>query len=188
MLAVPAHAAAQLVASAAPTAAAELGAIPSASVSVVTLGYRPDAVPRYLDGGGFLVPRVDGRLITACTWTTSKWPELRRGGLVLLRASAGRAGDTRAMSLTDDAFVDRVHTELTEALGLSDEPVVRLVTRWPRAFPQYQSGHAARVSRIEGALARELPRLRVAGASYRGVGIAACIRQARAGADSLLPT
>ena len=44
-----------------------------------------------------LVPRVEGRFITACTWSTSKWPALAASGMVLLRASAGRDGDTWAM-------------------------------------------------------------------------------------------
>lgn len=187
VLTVPAFAAAKLLAAPAPEAAAGLATIVHASVSVITLAYQPNAVPTYLDGAGFLVPRVDGRLITACTWTTSKWPELRRSGLVLLRASAARAGDTRAMALHDDALTQRVHGELAQALELGQAPVASLITRWPQAFPQYQPGHAFRVGRIEADLARELPAVTLAGASYWGVGITACIRQARAAAARLLP-
>ena len=57
---------------------------------------RHEAVGHALDGTGFLVPAEAGCLITACTWLSSKWPELHRPGDVLLRASTGRFGDDRA--------------------------------------------------------------------------------------------
>ena len=126
-----------------------------------------------------LVPRVDGRLMTACTWSTSKWPALAAGGMVLLRASAGRDGDDRAMGLPDTEVVRRLHDELAPVLDLRGRPEASLVSRWPRGFPQYDVGHHARVDAIEAALATDAPRVFVAGAAYRGLGIAACVEQAR---------
>lgn len=182
----PAFAASELVRDACPAAATELGAVGYASVAVTTLGYRPSALSRELDGSGFLVPRVDGRLMTACTWSTSKWPQLQRGGLVLLRPSAGRFGDERAFELDDGELVERLHRELAEAVGVTEPPVDSLVTRWLRGFPQYEPGHTARVGRIEAALASAMPGVVVAGAAYRGLGIAACVRQAQKGATAVL--
>ncbi len=182
----PAFAAAELVRDVCPAAATELDAVGYASVAVTTLGYRPSALRRDLDGSGFLVPRVDGRLMTACTWSTSKWPELQRGGLVLLRPSAGRFGDERAFELDDGELVERLHGELAEAVGVTEAPVESLVTRWLRGFPQYEPGHTARVGRIEAALASAMPGVVVAGAAYRGLGIAACVRQAQEGAAAVL--
>ena len=176
---VPAFAAARMLAEVSPTAAAHLSAIRYASVVTATLAYPPSALPRPLEGAGMLVPRVEGRLLTACTWSTSKWPALAESGLVLLRASSGRDGDDRAMELDDAEVVRRLHGELTEALDLRDKPVASLVSRWPRGFPQYEVGHQARVDGIEGALAADAPGVLVAGAAYRGLGIAACIEQAR---------
>jgi protoporphyrinogen/coproporphyrinogen III oxidase len=185
VLAVPAFAAADILRHAAPEAASELDAIRYASVAIATLGYRPPDVPRPLDGSGFLVPRSEQHLLTACTWSTSKWPGLRRSGLVVLRCSAGRDGDDRAERLDDDALVERLHGELAAALGLRAPPVERLVVRWPRSFPQYDVGHLARVDRIEAALA-DLPGVVVAGAAYRGLGLASCVRQAEQAASEVL--
>ena len=182
----PAFAAADLVRTECPPAAADLDAVGYASVAVTTLGYRPSAVPRELDGSGFLVPRVDGRLMTACTWSTAKWPALQRSGLVLLRPSAGRFGDERAFELDDGELVDRLHGELAQAIGVTEPPVESLVTRWLRGFPQYEPGHTARVGRIESALASAMPGVVVAGAAYRGLGIAACVRQAEEAAAAVL--
>ncbi|MBV8304033.1 MAG: protoporphyrinogen oxidase, partial [Acidimicrobiia bacterium] len=97
---------------------------------------------------------------------------------VLLRCSAGRDGDERANVLDDVELVARMHAEAAEALGLRTTPVESVVTRWPDAFPQYDVGHLGRVEAAERALARELPGVWLAGASYRGVGIASCVRQA----------
>ncbi|HEX7276790.1 MAG TPA: protoporphyrinogen oxidase [Acidimicrobiales bacterium] len=175
---VPAFAAASILRGAVPEVASDLARIRYASVAVSTLAYRPEDVPRPLDGAGFLVPRVERRLMTACTWSTSKWPALAAGGLVLVRASTGRAGDDRFADLADDELVDRMHAELSEAIGVRRPPVTSLVSRWADGFPQYQPGHQRRVDRITAALATAVPGVVVAGAAYRGLGIAACVRQA----------
>ena len=179
VLAVPPGPAAALLEHHAPTSAARLGEISSASVAVVCLVYREADVARSLDGSGFLVPRRDGRLMTACSWTSSKWPDLATPGTVVLRVSAGRAGDGRALSLPDGVLVARLHAELSAALGITGEPAARHVTRWVDAFPQYSPGHADLVAAIEHGLPAGLE---VAGAAYRGVGIPACIGSGRAAA------
>lgn len=176
---VPSFVAAPLVEPLSPAAAGHLAAIRHASVVTATLAYRPAALPRPLEGSGMLVPRVEGRLLTACTWSTTKWPALAASGKVLLRASTGRDGDDRAMDLPDAEVVRRLHDELAEALDLQEGPEASLVSRWPRGFPQYEVGHQARVDAIEAALAADAPGVFVAGAAYRGLGIAACIEQAR---------
>ena len=179
VLATPASAATALLRGASPKAAATLAQIRYATVAVATLAYRPEDMSHPLDGSGFLVPRVDGRLLTACTWFSSKWPDVRPGGLVLLRCSAGRDGDERIAQLDDTELVARLHAEAAEALGLRAVPVESVVTHWPNAFPQYDVGHLGRVEAAERALARELPGVTLVGASYRGVGIASCVRQAK---------
>ena len=181
---VPAFAAAPLVQSVSPVAAAELRAIEYASVAVVTLGYAPSTLPALPAGSGFLVPRTEHRLMTACTFLSSKWPALASSGLVLLRASAGRLGDERARELGDRELVDRLHREVKEALGPTRAPVTTRVDRWARGFPQYEPGHLARVGRIEAAL-EAWPGLTVAGSAYRGLGLAACVRQAGEAADRI---
>lgn len=178
VLTVPAFAAAPVVAPVAPDAAKELEDIRYASVAVATLGYRPEDVPGALAGSGFLVPRSQGGLMTACTWSTSKWPALQESGLVLLRASAGRDGDELALELDDHTLVGRLHDELSTVVGVTGTPTASRVDRWPRSFPQYEPGHESRVNRIEAALVAT-PGLALAGAAYRGLGIAACVQQAQ---------
>ena len=183
---VPAFAAAPMLKAAVPAVAADLRRIRYASVAVSTLAYRPEDVTSSLDGAGFIVPRVERKLMTACTWSTSKWPALAESGLVLVRASAGRSGDDRFADLADDELVDHLHRELAAVIGVRRPPVTSLVSRWPNGFPQYQPGHQRRVDRIEAGLAAGLPGVVVAGAAYRGLGIAACVRQAEEAAAKVM--
>lgn len=68
----PAPVAADLVAGSSPEAASELGSIDYASVTVTVLTYPASAFPRPLSGSGFLVPHCEGRLLTACSFASSK--------------------------------------------------------------------------------------------------------------------
>ena len=182
IVATPAPAAASLLASHAPEVATALAAIEHASVTLVALAFPTAAVRRPLDGSGFLVARGEGRLMTACSWASSKWSHLGSSGHVVLRVSAGRAGDERAGALTDGALVDRLRLELGEALGIDSPPSEVRVTRWHRAFPQYAPGHLARMAATEAALAARLPGVALAGAALTGVGLPACIASGRTAA------
>src|SRR5439155_21352417 len=121
--------------------------------------YARDGVQCPLAGSGFLVPRGDGRLMTACSWASAKWPHWQQNDHMLLRVSAGKAGDDRAMQLDDVHLVQQLHEELTDAVGMTDGPLATRVARWPRSFPQYAVGHLARVAAIERGLAAATPGL-----------------------------
>jgi oxygen-dependent protoporphyrinogen oxidase len=194
VVAVPATPAAGLLRAHDPALAEALLGVTYATVSIITMRFADDVIGHRLDGSGFLVPAGNGQaggpLVTACTWLTSKWPELRRPGDVLLRVSVGRQGDDRAASLDDGELVARCLAELGPMLGLHGGPLDTLVTRWPDAFPQYPVGHLTTVRAMEAAAAR-LPSLALAGAAFHGVGIPACIgsgrRAARAVAAAVAP-
>jgi oxygen-dependent protoporphyrinogen oxidase len=56
------------------------------------------------------------------------------------------------------------------------------VSRWSGAFPQYRPHHAQHVAAAEASLP---PGLTLAGASYHGIGVPACIRSAHQAATRL---
>ncbi|MET8763339.1 protoporphyrinogen oxidase [Lentzea sp. NPDC004782] len=185
VLAVPAPAAARLLAPLAPDAAVALDEIPYADVASVVLAYPQQAVRRPLDGTGFLVPPAEGRLIVGCTWLPAKWSHLADPSVVLIRCSVGRHGDTRWTVFDDQELVARVHRELAPALELSAPPLHSHVQRWPHGLPQYTVGHSGRLGRIDTAL-RALPGIHLTGAAYRGVGVAACVADAERTASVLI--
>jgi oxygen-dependent protoporphyrinogen oxidase len=186
LIAAPAFAAAALLADHSPEASAALAAVEYAGVALVTLAYPAEAVGRPLAGSGFLVPRTEGRLLTACSVFSNKWPHLARPDTVILRASVGRAGDDRGRSMTDAGLVDAVQRELAEVLDLRGAPVEHRVSRWDRSFPQFPAGHLPAMDRLEAALRRDAPGIAVTGAYLRGVGIPACIGAATAAARRVL--
>ena len=119
-------------------------------------------------------------------------PELRtpltvlRGNLEAMRDGVFESTPEALADMHDDVVrLSKVVAELQEAMGISSRPDAATIARWPRAFPQYQVGHLERVARIQDALARQ-PGLVAAGASYRGVGIPACISQGREAARAVL--
>jgi oxygen-dependent protoporphyrinogen oxidase len=178
--------AARLVEAHAPEASALLAAIPYASVGMLAFAVAREAIDRELDGSGYLVPRVEGRLLTACSWVSAKWPHLHGDGTVWLRASVGRDGDTRALALDDEALVAAVRADLADTMALHGPVQEVRVTRWPGSFPQYRPGHLQRADAIDADLAARAPGLAVAGAALRGLGIPACIRQGSAAAARVL--
>jgi oxygen-dependent protoporphyrinogen oxidase len=185
ILATPAAATAALVGATSPDAANDLASIRTASVVLVTLAYPAEALHIPEGTSGFLVPRGEGRLMTACSFASAKWPHWTDAGTTILRVSAGRDGDLRALELDDQTLVERLHAEVGAALAATTGPIEARVSRWPDAFPQYDVGHLDRVTRIEHRLASDLPEAALAGASYLGSGIPACIRSGRRAASLL---
>lgn len=186
VLATPSSVAADLLAPAAPGAAAALRLIQTASVATVIASFADDSLAQHpaLRGTGILLPSTGGQLLRAATFLTSKWPHLH-GERPLVRLSAGRAGDARLDGLTDDAVADRLVAELGTLLGLRLAPHEVSVHRWPRSMPQQVVGHRDLVATARTRLA-DLPQLALAGASYDGVGVAACLRSGEQAADALL--
>ncbi|TMU90521.1 protoporphyrinogen oxidase [Streptomyces sp. DASNCL29] len=187
VLAVPAPAAARLLAAAAPAASAELATVDYASMALVTMAFRRADMASLAEGSGFLVPPVDGRTIKAATFSSRKWGWLRDAGpeLFVLRTSIGRFDDEADLKRDDADLVRMSLTDLGEAVGLAAKPVASRVDRWDGGLPQYPVGHLVRVARIR-AEAAKVPGLAVCGALYDGVGIPACVGSARKAADELL--
>ena len=188
VLAAPAGVAAGLVRPVAPRAATLLAGIPYASVALVSIAVERDGVERELDGSGYLVPAVEGRTITACSWASSKWAHLAEPGTVWLRASVGRDGDDRALRMSDGELEAAVLADLADTMALVGEPEEVRITRLPGSFPQYRPGHLARVDAVDAELAMAAPGVVVAGAAMRGLGVPACIRQGQAAATRALAT
>ncbi|MFD8419994.1 protoporphyrinogen oxidase [Streptomyces sp. NPDC059466] len=185
VLALPAPAAATLLRPEAPAAAGELAAVEYASMALVTLAYRRADIT-LPEGSGFLVPPVDGHTIKASTFASRKWGWIdeENPGLLVLRTSVGRHGESEVLGRDDAGLVDVSRHDLREAAGLTAEPVATRVTRWDDGLPQYPVGHHTRVARIRAHVAG-LPGLAVCGAAYDGVGIPACVASAYAAVDQL---
>jgi oxygen-dependent protoporphyrinogen oxidase len=185
IVAVEAHAASRLLRYVDPSLATLLQVIPYASSATVSLGYPRAAIRHPLDGFGFVVPRVEGRALLACTFSSVKYPGRAPEGHVLLRCFLGGALNPGVLERDDDELVRLASQELAAALGLAGQPVLIRVTRHPAAMPQYVIGHLGTLEAIDQRLAAA-PGLFLAGSGYRGVGIADCVRSGEAAAERAL--
>lgn len=181
VLACPAAQAARLLARTT-TAAEPLAAIEYADVVMVTLAVPAADWPERLHGmSGYLVPKPVQRLVTAVSFGSQKWRHWAAPDHVVLRISLGRDG-LPVLHLSNDQLVEAAVAEASEHLGVALQPTEVRVTPWQRAFPQYRPHHHRTVAAIEDELP---PSLVLAGASYHGIGIPACVRSGTRAAEVL---
>ena len=161
-----------------------VGRIETAGLAVVAMAWDDADVPD-ADGFGFLVPRGEGPRILGCLWDSSVFPGRAPDGKVLLRCMIGGAHDQVAVTEPEEALVRQCRVDLEDAMGITAEPELVRVYRWPLGIGQYTVGHQARLDTIHERLA-EHPGLWVAGSSYYGVAMNACIEKAWDQADEIV--
>jgi oxygen-dependent protoporphyrinogen oxidase len=186
VLASPAKPTAPLLAGVSSDAVAALGSFEHADVTMVRLTVAADAWPEHLSGrSGYLVPKPDQRLVTAASFASQKWAHWApTDGSQILRVSLGRDGLPVA-DLDDDGAIAATVEETGHHLRLDIQPREVSVTRWIGAFPQYRPHHHRLVAHVEAALP---PSISVAGASYHGIGIPACIAGAQRAVERIKQT
>ena len=185
VLASPARTTGMWLADRAANAAHLLSGWEHASVVMITLSVPLNSLPRTATGSGYLVPKPEQRFVTAVSFASQKWAHLNDGSQAILRISLGRDG----MPLHhhgDDELLSFALADLKLHLGVDLAPEHVRITRWVESFPQYRPGHFDRVNHVERHLAEELPNVHLAGASYRGIGVPACVQQANHAADRIL--
>jgi protoporphyrinogen/coproporphyrinogen III oxidase len=185
ILALPTHAAAELLSIYCTQLSAELAAIQYSSSITVGLGYDRDVRESLPSGFGFLVPRSEGKRLLAATFVHNKFPHRAPEDRALLRCFfAGKTAEN-IWTLSDDEIVGIIRHDLQQILGLRAEPLFARVYKWKSAMAQYTVGHLDRLDRIES-LRQKLPGLALAGNGYRGIGVPDCIRSGSEAAAQLI--
>lgn len=175
ILAMPAYAAAPLLAPLDQHAAGLLNRIPYNSSATVALVYDAGQFSRPPEGFGFLVPRRERHTLVAATYVQNKFPHRTPEGKVLLRCFVGKAAEEVEALQDDHRLVDAVLQDLQRLIGLKTEPRHQVVFRWPRAMAQYEVGHSALVKELRERVA-QIPGLHLAGNAFEGIGIPDCVR------------
>lgn len=182
--AIPTHHAAKILRDV--PGAQSLKAVPYVSVANVIIAFDGKDVTQRLDASGFLVPRTEGRFITACTWTSSKWLHTAPSGKILLRCYAGRSGEEQWREYTDQEIIDKVLHDLKELMNITAEPQFYEITRWENSMPQYPVGHLDNIRKVREQLAEQRPGIFITGSGYNGVGLPDCIQQGKEAAGQVL--
>ena len=178
VMAVPAHAAAKVLAPLGEELTGPMRDIAYAAVSVVVMGFKKSDMDHDLDGFGFLAPSREERSILGCLWTSSIFPGHRAPpDHALLRVMIGGARHPLLAVKTDAELLSTAMRELRELLGLRERPSFFRVCRHKSAIPQYEMGHLSRIKALDAALGN-WPGLYLTGNAYRGVGVNDCTRDA----------
>lgn len=179
ILAVPAKHAARILREIGSTLADKLNSITYTSATIVNLLYKRDQIAHALNGFGFVVPKVQRRIVRACTFSSIKFANRAADGDVLVRVSAEHA------QATSSEIESMISDELNSYLGISADPSVSLISKHATAIPQYAVGHSNLINEIEWAVAK-IPGLALSGNAYRGVGIPDCIKSGKDAAQTIL--
>jgi oxygen-dependent protoporphyrinogen oxidase len=177
IIATPSSVASSLVAPMSKELGELLGEIQYPPLAIVYLAYKKSAIKTPLDGFGFLVAPAEGLNILGCVWNSSLFEGRAPAGVALLTVFIGGARNPQAARLEESELAALAHSELQKVLGISAEPQLIAITRWERAIPQYNLGHAARVKRIESLL-EEIPGLNLIGNYLHGVSTGDVIKEA----------
>lgn len=165
--------------------AEKLRMIPCVSSATVSLGFKTSDIGRIMKGYGFIVPSSEKRKLMATTFSSQKWANRAPEGYALMRGFIGGAHHKELVNLDDDFLVDLVLKEWKDILGLEAKPMLRKVFRWYKGMPQYTVGHLDRLEEIEKQVEKHFG-VFLCGASYRGVGVPDCIKNATIAAEKAI--
>ncbi len=177
VIAAPAYTAAALLESVAPRAAESLRGIEYAPVGVVSGGYRSAQIANPLEGFGYLIPRKAGRATLGTVWNSSLFPGRAPVEHATITSFIGGATNPEILGQTENDLGRIVEEETHAILGVQGAPVIRNVSRYVHALPQYNLGHTQRITSLREAAA-QIPGLFLAGNYLDGPSISATVESA----------
>lgn len=142
------------------------------------------------DGTGFIVTENSDLHCDACTWTSRKWKHTSGKQKLLVRMfykSTNPVYET-IKSYSEEELVRVALYDIEKSLGIKGEPEVIEVTNWKDLMPKYHLEHNQAVQSLQEKLAVLYPNVYLAGASYYGVGIGACIGNGKNTANEIITT
>lgn len=184
VIALPAIHAAGLVKGVDPLLGDYLSQIKYASSAVVNLLYKRENISHPLNGVGFVVPKIEGLPISACSFSSIKFTGRAPPETVLLRCFMGEDINKEGYKRDDSWLSSAVHNKLSLLMGITSEPLFSMVKRNPESMPQYAVGHLDRIALINQR-AELYPGMELAGNAYYGVGIPDCVRSGEEAAEKL---
>jgi oxygen-dependent protoporphyrinogen oxidase len=87
--------------------------------------------------------------------------------------------------MTDEELAAVALEDVRKSLGIEEKPTVVGVTKWIDQMPKYDLAHREALQGLLQDLEKNYPNLSIAGCSYFGVGIGACIQNGKKIGDEL---
>lgn len=113
----------------------------------------------------------------ACTWTSRKWTHTSKSSSLLLRLFYKKSNPVyeQLNALSEEELLKVAKKDIEKSLGITEKPISYEVTKWNELMPVYSLQHKSAIDTINAKMAELFPNVLLAGSSYYGVGIAACI-------------
>ncbi|MCM3031978.1 protoporphyrinogen oxidase [Niallia sp. MER 6] len=129
------------------------------------------------DGTGFIVAEDSDLTCNACTWTSRKWTHTSKSSSLLLRLFYKKSNPAyeQLNSLSEEELLKVAKKDIEKSLGITEKPISYEVTKWNELMSVYSLQHKSAIDTINAKMAELFPNVLLAGSSYYGVGIAACI-------------
>ena len=162
-----------------------LGSIGHTGVAIASMAFKNEQIHHPMDGMGAVVPKIENTPILAMSFSTRKYPHRSPAGTQLIRVFSGGARDASLALMPDDELTPLLVEKMRPLLKIEGNPYAVHTAHWPNTMPQYYVGHLDRVAEIEQRVAA-FPGLALAGNSYRGVGVPACIHSGEQAAEAIL--
>lgn len=147
----------------------------------------PDAVLP-ADGTGFIVSHNSDLVCNASTWTSRKWKHTSENGNLLVRLfyKSNNPKYEELVAMTDEELTKVALEDIRLSLNIEEKPVVVNIEKWINAMPKYDLAHNETLQVVLDKLDSQYPNLFVAGCSYFGVGIGACIENGKNTAEKAI--
>ena len=160
----------------------------NSSLISVYLGYDiPDSeLPS--DGTGFIVSEKGDLLCNACTWTSRKWPNTSEEGELLVRLfyKSSIPSYKELDKMSEEELVKVAMKDIEKSLGIKVHPKAVNITKWNQLMPNYTLQHPEAIASLNTEMEALYPGVILAGCSYYGVGISACITNGKETAESIM--
>ncbi|WP_391204303.1 protoporphyrinogen oxidase [Psychrobacillus sp. L4] len=140
------------------------------------------------EGTGFIVSENSDVKCDACTWTSRKWKHTSANSHLLVRMfyKSSNPAFESMKDMTQEELIEVALQDIEKSLKLSGKPQVVEVTNWNDQMPNYHLEHGEAIRSLNDKVATQYPNVVLAGCSYYGVGIGACIKNGKVTAESIV--
>ena len=189
IVAVPAHAAAELLEPLVPAIAGVLADVVQVRVAVVHIG-GPDPQRVAPRGFGVLIPRGEGLRTLGILLPSAMFAQRAPQGHWLHTAFLGGANDPEAVDLPDETLISLAVRAQSDAFGLTGDRALEqtfgAVVRWREAIVQYRVGHRETMATACRTVTQRCPGLGLAGSHLSGISMADAAHSGLRAADTAI--
>lgn len=166
----------------------EFNKLTNASLFSIYLGFdlNDEALP--IDGTGYIVSENSDVNCNACTWTSRKWKHTSANGNFLTRLFYKSSNPiySSMQEMDKSELVEVAMSDIEKSLKITGKPHVIEITKWEDAMPKYHLEHKKGIASLEEKMKNLFPNVILAGCSYYGVGIGACIENGKNNAQQIV--